>query len=572
MIVARLASSFVRFEPPPLARTLHLMSRNDTLSKGLSFYEQGRYRDALKAFEQASRENSRRKILSDSRRAAALKKLDNLVDTLNASKDFTDWQEHRRSSRLSPRAGKLSASLKMVELALELVKPTDAERRAMLAAFREEILDAMKSQFDKLPVELQIEILSNVIDGSRTRMVTLIKVCPTWKDLITRTPSCFHRFIFDYRTTQKKADAWLKLAKGVVTSLRVDDPSLFYKKQSKLRNASKDFWLKLEELESTNARLFKYLPAETIRQLRLRSLVVDAGDFPGEDLWEGIRSLDTSATYNLSIAVGRCLIELEGLSFSRLTSLRLSGNFRPEPFFELLRRNSALHTLILTQTNWFGCSTLQEPIEHPVLRRIELHRFKSASKFFECVKVPCLSALHLANSNSAYRGDTTACLRKIISQKIASLTEICLYECNVSSPILVSFLQSSPSLKLLKLSRCTFDDGDINSVIKALYEPAKDASSSIPCPKLQHLDVSSLPDLESGPLISFVERHQANSSATPVDKYPATPASSEHARNRPLPILSLNIDDCPLIKQEALRWFQNNVPSVSSEMTHDEMD
>ncbi|KAL5524238.1 hypothetical protein ACEPAF_9378 [Sanghuangporus sanghuang] len=480
------------------------MPRNDALSKGLDLYEQGRYRDALMAFEQASRENSRHKILSDTRRAAALKKLDDLVDTLNASKDFTDWQEHRRSSRLSPRAGKLSASFKMVELALELVKPTDAERRAMLAAFREEILDAMKpspSQFDKLPVELQIEILSNVIDGSRTRMVTLIKVCPTWKDLITRTPSCFHRFILDGRTTQKKADAWLKLAKGVVTSLRVDDPSLCYKKQSKLRNASKDFWLKLKELELTNASLFKYLPAETIRQLRLRSLVVDVDYFPREDLWEGIRSLDTSATYNLSIAAGRCLIELEGLSFSRLTSLRLDGNFRPGPFFELLRRNSALHTLILTRlyTNDYF-SVVQESIELPVLRRIEFDRLKN--------------------------------------------------------------FPSSPSLKLLKLSRCTFDDGDINSVIKALYEPAKDASSSIPCPKLQHLDVSSSPDLESGPLISFVKSHQANSSATPVDKYPATPASSEHARNPPLPILSLNINDCPLIRQGALLWLEETVPSV----------
>ncbi|OCB91064.1 hypothetical protein A7U60_g1701 [Sanghuangporus baumii] len=540
------------------------MPRNDALSKGLDLYEQGRYRDALMAFEQASRENSRHKILSDTRRAAALKKLDDLADTLNASKDFTDWQEHRRSSRLSPRAGKLSASFKMVELALELVKPTDAERRAMLAAFREEILDAMKpspSQFDKLPVELQIEILSNVIDGSRTRMVTLIKVCPTWKDLITRTPSCFHRFILDGRTTQKKADAWLKLAKGVVTSLRVDDPSLCYKKQSKLRNASKDFWLKLKELELTNASLFKYLPAETIRQLRLRSLVVDVDYFPREDLWEGIRSLDTSATYNLSIAAGRCLIELEGLSFSRLTSLRLDGNFRPGPFFELLRRNSALHTLILTRlyTNDYF-SVVQESIELPVLRRIELDGINIASKIFRCVKVPRLGALHLANFGTRF--NTACCMEDIISQGIASLTEICLYKCNVSSPILVSFLQSSPSLKLLKLSRCTFDDGDINSVIKALYEPAKDASSSIPCPKLQHLDVSSSPDLESGPLISFVKSHQANSSATPVDKYPATPASSEHARNPPLPILSLNINDCPLIRQGALLWLEETVPSV----------
>ncbi|KAL5501892.1 hypothetical protein ACEPAH_9153 [Sanghuangporus vaninii] len=550
------------------------MPRNDALNKGLNFYEQGRYRDALKAFEQASRENSRRKILSDSRRAAVLKKLDDLVDTLNASKDFTDWQEHRRSSRLSLRAGKFFASLKMVELALELVHPTDAERRAMLATFREEILDAMKpppSQFDKLPVELQVEILSNVIDGSRARMVTLVTVCPTWKELIFRSPSCFHRFILDYGTTQKKADAWLKLAKGVVTSLRVDDPTLCYKKQSKLRNASKDFWVKLEELELTNAFLFEYLPAETICQLRLRSLVVDVPYFAGKKLWEGIRSLDTSATYNLSIAVERSFIELEGLSFSRLTSLRLSGHFKPGPFIELLRRNSALHTLILTRSSTSDFfSVVKEPVEFPVVRRIELDAFKYASNFFECVKVPCLSALRLANSG--HRSDTTHCLKDIMSQRIASLTEIYLYKCNVSSPILVSLLQSSPSLKLLKLSRCTFDDGDINSVIKALYEPAKDASSSIPCPKLQHLDVSSSPDLEPGPLISFVEGHQANSSATPVVKYPATPALSNYVQDGPLPILSLNIDDCPLIKQEALRWFQNNVLSVSSEMTHDEMD
>ncbi|KAL5519727.1 hypothetical protein ACEPAG_1387 [Sanghuangporus baumii] len=540
------------------------MPRNDALSKGLNLYEQGRYQDALKVFEQASRENSRRKTLSVSR-VAAIKKLDDLVDTLNASKDFTNWQEHRRSSRLSPRAGKLSALLKMVELALELLKPMDAERRAVLAAFREEILNAMKpppSRFDKLPVELQIEILSNAIDGSRARMVTLIKVCRTWKELITRTPSCFHRFILDYTTTQKKADAWLKLAKGVVTSLRVDDPSLCYRKQNKLKNASKDFWLKLEELELTDASLFKYLPAETIRQLRLLSLVVDARYSVGNELWEGISSLDTSATYNLSIAVRTGFIELEGLSFSRLTSLRLSGTFLPRPFFELLRRNSTLHTLIVKQSSLLDyLSGVEEPIELPVLRRIELDGFNLAQKFFRSVKVPCPDALHLANSGTRF--NTTCCMKDIMSHRIVSLTEICLYKCNVSSPILVSLLQSSPSLNFLKLSRCTFNDGDINSVIKALYEPAEDASSSIPCPKLQHLDVSSSPDLKSDPLISFVKKHQASSSATSVDKYPATPASSEHAGNLSLPILSLNIDDCSLIRPEALLWFEETVPSVS---------
>ncbi|KAL5482334.1 hypothetical protein ACEPAI_8928 [Sanghuangporus weigelae] len=549
------------------------MSRNDTLSKGLNLYEQGRFRDALKAFEQASRENSRRKILSESR-VAAIKKLDDLVDTLNASKDFTNWQEHRRSSRLSPRTAKLSALLKMVELALELVKPTDAERRVVLAAFREEILDAMKpppSQFDKLPIELQIEILSNVIDGSCARMMILIMVCRTWKEFITNSPSCFHRLVLSYETTQKKTDAWLKRAKGVVASLRVDDLSLCHKKQRILRNASKDFWLKLEELELTDAFLFEYLPAETIRQLRLRSLVVNAYYSLGTSLWEGIRSLNTSATYNLSIAVRTELIELEGLSFSRLTSLRLSGKFKPGPFFELLRRNSTLHTLIVTQPNLLDyLSGVQEPIELPVLRRIDLDGYNFTSKFFLYVKVPCLGALHLANS--ATRFSTTCYMEDIISQRIASLTEICLYECNVSSPILVSLLHSSPSLKLLKLSRCTFDDGDINSVIKALYEPAEDASSSIPCPKLQHLDVSSSPDLESDPLISFVKRHQANSPATPDEKYPAMPAPSKCVQNRPLPILSLNIDFCPLIKQKARRWFRNNVPPVSSEMKPDEMD
>ncbi|KAL5482333.1 hypothetical protein ACEPAI_8927 [Sanghuangporus weigelae] len=541
------------------------MPHNDALSKGLNLYEQGRYLDALKAFEQASRENSRRKTLSDSR-VVAIKKLDDLVDTLNASKDFTNWQEHRRSSRLSPRAGKLSALLKMIELALELVEPTDAERRVVLAAFHEEILDAMKpppSQFDKLPVELQIEVLSNVIDGSRARMVTLIKVCPTWMELITRTPSCFRRFILDYTTTQKKADAWLKRAKGVVTSLRVDDPSLCYRKQSKFRNASKDFWLKLEELELTHASLFRYLPAETVRQLRLRSLIVDARYSVGNELWEGIRSLDTSATYNLSIAVRTEFIELEGLSFSRLTSLRLSGKFKPGPFFELLRQNSTLHTLIVTQSSQSDYfSGVQEPIELPVLRRIELDGFTFASKFFRYVKVPCPGALHLADSGTCF--NTTCCMKDIISQRITSLTEICLYKCNVSSPILVSLLQSLPSLKLLKLSRLTVYDGDINSVIKALYEPAEDAPSSIPCPKLQYLDVSSSPNLESDPLISFVKRRQASSSATPVDKYPTTPASSEHARNLSLPILSLNIDDCPLIGPKALLWFEETVPSVSS--------
>ncbi|KAL5519728.1 hypothetical protein ACEPAG_1388 [Sanghuangporus baumii] len=545
------------------------MSRNDTLNKGLNLYEQGRYRDALKVFEQASFENSRRKILSVSR-VAAIKKLDDLVGNLSASKDFTNWQEHRRSSRLSPLAGKLSVLLKMVELALELVEPMDSGRRAVLATFREEILDAMKPQFDKLPVELQIEILSNVIDGSCARMAILITVCRTWKELITNSPSCFHRLVLSYETTQKKTDAWLKRAKGVVASLRVDDLSLCHKKQRILRNASKDFWLKLEELELTDAFLFEHLPAETIRQLRLRSLVVNAYYSLGTSLWEGIRSLNTSATYNLSIAVRTELIELEGLSFSRLTSLRLSGEFEPGPFFELLRRNSTLHTLIVTQPNLLDyLSGVQEPIELPVLRRIDLDGYNFTSKFFLYVKVPCLGALHLANS--ATRFSTTCYMEDIISQRIASLTEICLYECNVSSPILVSLLQSSPSLKLLKLSCCTFDDGDINSMIKALYEPAEDVSSSIPCPKLQHLDVSSSPYLESDPLISFVKRHQANLPATPDEKYPAMPGPSKCVQNRPLPILSLNIDFCPLIKQKARRWFRNNVPPVSSEMTPDGM-
>ncbi|KAL5524228.1 hypothetical protein ACEPAF_9368 [Sanghuangporus sanghuang] len=564
-----------------IAPSFNEMAPKDVLSKGIRLYQEGQYEEALKAFDHAIHRNPKDKNLLDSR-AAVLEKLDRLTDALKDSKKVIDlapdsWQGYRRSALLFLQLGKLSASLKMVELAIERVKSTDTKRRAELEALREEILNAMKQSqchFAKLPVELQTDIFSLVINGSNARMLALNLVCRSWRQVMLANPKFWRHLDLGQRSTQKMVDAWLERANGKLSSLRIGTGFAFCGRHNIFRKASRDMWSKLEELEVHNDPS-KYLTPKSIQQLRLRSLAIDVSSVSllREGLWEGLRSLEASAIRDLAIRVGEgARLKLDGLPFSRLTSLHLTGRFEYKPLFELIRRSTTLETLLVSYLgqNWTEFPEDEElnPIDLPHLRRFGLTGLFDP-RAIQILNFPSLSAFKL--EAGAERAGTI-CTTDLLSQNITCLTEIVFHCCIVPYRLLLLLFRNSDSLSTLKLSRCTVHvPEDINSMIEALCGGASDegnhmSSPPLLCPKLQHLDLSSSSDLKAGPLVRLVKAHLANSSV-PSGKEPSTaPVSSGHSQNTPLPILSLNVDDCPLIDPDALQWLRATVPSVSSKM------
>lgn len=465
----------------------------------------------------------------------------------------------------------------MVELAMERVKSTDAKRRAELEALREEILNAMKQtrcHFAKLPVELQTDIFSLVINGSNARMLALNLVCRSWRQVMLANPKFWRHLDLGQRSTQKMVDTWLERANGKISSLRIGTGFAFCGRHNIFRKASEDMWSKLEVLEVHNDPS-KYLTPKSTQQLRLRSLTIDVSSIslPLEELWKGLRSLEASAIRDLAIRVGKgARLKLDGLPFARLTSLQLTGRFEYQPLYELIRRSTTLETLLVSflDRDWtdFPEDEILDTIDLPHLRRFGLigHIDPRAIHMFN---FPSLSAFKL-EASVEHAG--TICTHELLYQNVTCLTEIVFHCCIVPYSLLLLLFRKSDSLSTLKLSRCTVHNPEkINSMIEALGGGTSDegihiSSSSLLCPKLQHLDVSSSPDLKAGPLVRLVKAHLANSSVPSGKELPATPVSSDHSQNTPLPILSLNIDDCPLIDSDALQWLRATVPSVSSKM------
>lgn len=474
---------------------------------------------------------------------------------------------------------KFIASLKIVELALEHVDASDTKRRTELETLRDEIFYSKRqpqSIFERLPVEVQTEIFSLVMTSRKPNIQSLVLVCRTWKDLIYGTPILWRRltFNFDWRTTQEMADTWFERTTGIVRSLRVGYIPETDRNLDKFKNAPEDFWSKLEDLELAVENLTQSLPTEIIRKLRLRSIrVSDFGSFSAIKPWGSICMLDTSNTRVLSINVVNDLMDLRDFAFSKLTKLELAGGFQSEPFFRLLRKNPALEVLVIKNPDYYGGFDQEmEPIHLPFLKRVELiwggYAFVG---ILHNMRIPNLGVFRL---NSPFAHDAGECIEQLLSQNITGIHEIYIHECSVSSDTVVSLLRSSPSLTNLTLSKCTIDkdiDNGINQVVNALSKPASEPgntrSSSLPCPKLRYLNLSTSRYLEPHALKRFIKSRLQDSSVASENESPSNTVQSNLAQDQVVPIAYLNVDDCDRIDSHTLEWLRNAIPYVSAEMT-----
>ena len=470
----------------------------------------------------------------------------------------------------------------MTDLALERMKAAGTKRRAELEMLREDILNAAKQSqchFARLPVEIQTEIFLLVINGSNSRMLALNLVCRYWRNLILDTPKFWRRLVLGSESPQKMVDAWLGRANGVLTSLRIESGFKFSKKRNVLKKASPDLWSRLEELE-VDASTFEILLPETIPQLRLRKFVLGSeSSFLQIDLWKRLQRLQTPTTRHFALRVneGDAML-LDKIPFCGLTTLELSGVFNYDHFFELVRRNPLLEVLIITHPrHWSVSPPPVEPVSLLHLRRIELNDLSTPGVFLRFLRTPNLAAFKVHGNDT--RSDIP-CLQVILSQNITSLTEIDLCFCKLSSPALIDLLQKSNQLETFRLSQCLFlaDDDNVNIVIEALCkgtsDDGDDSSASIICPRLQHLEVSRMPQLKAGPLVRLVKAH-LTTSETPLPDGPSSsssllPSGRGQDHSLPLPILSLNIRNCDSIDSMSLQWLRARVPTVLGGMSFKE--
>ncbi|EJD03340.1 uncharacterized protein FOMMEDRAFT_168327 [Fomitiporia mediterranea MF3/22] len=545
------------------------MSWKENFRRGVVLFKQDRYKDALEAFNQAARENDKDATLLDSR-AAVLEKLDRPLEALKDSKKVIDlkptsWQGYARSARLFLKVGKPEASLKMTELALERIK--DTNRRAELEDFRKQVAKALESPacyFSGLPVELQTEIFSLVIDGSNAKMLRLTLVCRSWRDIIINTPRFWRSLTITHKTRVKKADTWLQRSRGILTNLHIAGELSFDDRSRIFKYADCSIWSKLDRLKITtrSADLFAALPASALDKLRLLQFEVDSEELDDHSL-QALSEINGSRMHHFSLKTTCTRVRIADFTSTSLTTLALSSPHSDVDLFLFLKSNPMLENLVLESPSVARrFSGTLEDIELHRLVRLELINSLHTHRCLQNMRFPNVRTLIVKETLGFGIGVPAL----IDNQRLTVLEHLTLSMIVQDTHSLVSILRRATPLKTLQLTRCCFEAGEENTLIEALTEGTV-------CPKLQHVDLSRLAALKAGPVIKLVKAHSrsaavvSSSSSSCSSSNESQSLSDEQQVNVPLPVLSLNLDDCPMIDSNALPWFRAVIPNFSCRMT-----
>ncbi|EJD03339.1 uncharacterized protein FOMMEDRAFT_168326 [Fomitiporia mediterranea MF3/22] len=441
----------------------------------------------------------------------------------------------------------------MTNIVPEQVKPDNARdhEEEELQILREKAVKALQSvpcYFSRLPVELQKEMFSVVIDCSNAKTLALTHVCRSWRDLIVGTSRFWQNLTITPRTELKKADTWLGRSKGTLTDLHIVGVLSRGYQSRFFRNAASTIWSSLDTLAITTPSedIFSALPLTAANKLRLRKLEVYSEKLSIESL-KALTKMDSSRIRHFTLKTTCEVIQITGFTFTSLTTLILSASHSDGGLFLLLKQNPMLENLILESPSTAAPyhSEGVEDLELGNLIRLELVKSVHTHICLKRIRFPNLKTLVVTN----YIGVGTPVL--IDEQELTHLEHLTLSTfIHYHTPSLISILQRATALKTLEIPRCFFQYGGENTVVEALAEGSM-------CPKLQHLDLSGYRTLKAGPVIRLVEAHLSRA---------ANVTSSDGHVDQPLPILSLSLDDCPMISSNQLARLRGMVPHVSWRM------
>ncbi|EIW82812.1 hypothetical protein CONPUDRAFT_53327 [Coniophora puteana RWD-64-598 SS2] len=533
------------------------MSQHDRFKEGVVCYKNGQYDKAIEHFTEALLSNGDQYNIYDSR-AAAFEKLGDIKAALLNAKKVIDlaperWQGYARSARLFHDLKKIPHAARMVQLALERIKPEDSQRRTELERLQASIAESQAradAQLRKtachigmLPVEILAEIFALDVTPNAGRAITLSHVCKFWRRLASENPTLWRTLVLSDRQPERKLQTWLERSSCNIHSLHLTDRLPHHQYGSlmgaldklqwerlrsftltcsdacgiviRLSNGKHNFFSDLEEFEVSSTRfsdkrLEELLP-QSLRAFTLNECLILTGD---GGLWQHVTRL-SSLTLRSSTLDIRAVLEGNPL----LENVTISGGIIPHE------------------------SIVPQPLSLDRLCHLDIQDCGNISRLLDQLTAPALRTVRFVGNplDSSH-------LLALFPDRLTELTELRLGRCSLQAFDVIRILRNSPSLITLEVST-VYDC--VNKILDFLSGSSSEKSqeSLLPCPALQHVDVSRCTDLKTGPVIRFVKSRKVV-----LDDSEADEGSS---------LDSLRLDGCPDFQADCLPWLRKQIKVVS---------
>ncbi|KAG2150467.1 hypothetical protein DEU56DRAFT_780159 [Suillus clintonianus] len=541
------------------------MSWKASFQQGISNFKRNQYSEALAFFDEAISLGCDSFTVYDSR-AAVHEKLGNNKAALLDAKKVVDtapdrWQGYARSARLFHALTKNEAALKMADLALERIKPDDAQRRQGLHALKSQATDALKAADDrrrariaktayhigKLPVEIFAEIFGLVVAADHVQILNLSHVCKHWRGIAIETPSLWQTLVVSKKYPTRKARFWVQRARTQISDLsfhhnisEMDWPSI-------LLELTPLHWHGLRSLAASGS-LFSRLYDMLHKLSKTKAIShLEHLDVTGCPNFERFlpdfedSHLDTLKVANFTPSMG-------GL-WSRVHRLKtMSIEAGCIEIVPALTANPSLENLML-------CDIVPIPMQSGGDDRVELSNLRCL-KFFNIASIsmitrvviaPNLQVLHLFSIGHS----SDVLLEFAHPDPLRALRELRIGSCTTTASSLKIIIAGAPLLETLQISGI---HGVVNDVLDFISGTHPNDHHQDMCTFLKHVDLTNCGDLLTRNAYSLVKtRLHTDQPATVDGSQPECRAEIE----------SLRLDGCPLIEAEMLPWFRGKVKVFS---------
>jgi F-box/TPR repeat protein Pof3 len=415
----------------------------------------------------------------------------------------------------------------------------------------------------KLPVEMLEDVFSLLIGHEQRYAPLLSHVCRFWRELCIAKPAFWYKLSLDgSKTSLARLPVWLERSRGRVSELE-------------LVNGDQE-WApalhRLHDIQWGTLRSLHLVTSTAVLWTRLRALLALNTD--GCQMGNLDELSITSCTTSLHIAINPsspnydeadarqhdplrsltlrdCRLDPTDtlLSCRKLTSFHLEDahwNPCPEEFAQFLTHNVSLKSLTLEKWHQHisADDVKEERLLLPSLTHLRTTMQTTSPLVPIKVHVPNLVQLQIIVVFDAHALDA-ALLAIVQNGGLPALEELHIQRAPGISMRTTDLLALSPRLRTLRLSEIY---SGVKPVIRWLGTSRE--GSSVPCPRLKHINFSNCADITTSPLVALVKGRLVDPET--VDQ--ADPKT---------PIATLIVDGCPLVEAEAIPWFRQRVRTFS---------
>ncbi|KAG1770428.1 hypothetical protein EDD22DRAFT_865910 [Suillus occidentalis] len=518
------------------------MSWKESFQQGVSNFKKNKHSEALVLFDEAISLGCDSFILGNNK--AALIDAKKVVDTAPDR-----WQGYARSARLFHALNKDEAAIKMIDLALERIKPDDAQRLQEFNTLKSQATDALKAaderrrariaktayHIGKLPVEIFAEILGIVVVADHAHILKLSHVCKHWRGMAIKTPLLWQTLVVSKHRPTLKVRLWMERARTHILHLsfhhnipEMDWPSIL----SELSSLS---WCGLRSLAASGS-LFSRL-YDLLHQLSKTEAIshLEHLDISGCLRFERFlpdfedSHLDTLKVANFTPSMGGLWSRVH-----RLKTMTIEAGWIE--ILPALTANQSLENLVLSDLVPIPMqSGGDDRAELSNLQCLKLFNIASVSSITRVIVAPNLRVLHLFNI-----GHSSDVLEFAHVDPLRALRELRVGCCTTTASSLITLIAGAPALETLQISGI---HGVVNDVLDFICGTHLNDQQQDVCGDLLTRNAYSL----------VKTRLRADQPVTVDGIQPGCRAEIE----------SLRLDGCPLMEAEMLPWFRGKVKVFS---------